>query len=191
MECYLDFIIQGIPTDEHLLRSRLFTVLHGVLSRHYDGTVGLSFPEIIENKLGKVIRAFGTQEVLQHLNHQPALQNLADRGAIQINYILRTPDETGAVRFIRDRSVEKQGRYYLARCQKRRQKRGTDKSEFAKPLSVANQRFNNCLPYVQLLSSSNENNFSISIRKQDAVFTQEGTFSSYGLSKKGSTVPWF
>lgn len=188
---YVDFEILGAPCDGAFLRNKVFNLIHGTLNQNFAGKIGLSFPDYKENTLGKRIRAFGTFEDLNVLTHQSKLIGLAESGAVRINAILPVPKLVSAARFIRDRRMEKQAKAFLARSKRRREKRGTQEKSIAQPHQQNENDKTTILPYLKLQSTSNRFTFSLYIRKEPAIDIQHGTYSGYGLSHDGSTVPWF
>jgi CRISPR-associated endoribonuclease Cas6/Csy4 subtype I-F len=191
---YVHIDILGRPTDKHFLCNRLLKVIHGILSAHFQGQIGMGFPyykkqteENVKASLGDRVTLFGNNKALEFITHQPKIIDLAEANVIQIKAIENVPNDPSWVRYTRNRQIEKTGKNYLERCIRRRERRGT-------PISSANSEKHkiekDSLPFIQLSSSSNKNQYLLYVDQTQVMEPCLGTFTKYGLSSNGSTVPF-
>lgn len=174
-----------VPKNDSLAALVLsYKVLHGTISSNKDLNIGLGFPGFYHDKvvctIGSAIRIFSDYSLLVDLQNHPHLIDIAQSGGLDISAIKLVPKDAVPVRFVRSRSPD----YYRNNCQKYADFKGK-----AGPLKK--------LPYLSVTSSSSLNangdpsSYSIYIRKEEAGEHVDGSYSAYGLSQNGSTVPWF
>ena len=165
----------------------IYKILHGIMSGKEDQNIAIGFPEYYcdqgingTSTIGKTLRIFSTYSQLIELKNHPSLKNIANTEEVNSSPIAEVPPHAVPVRFIRDRSVD---RYFL-NCRKHeefREKAGT-------------LRRLPCISFTSSGFSSPHNKghgFSVFVRREDADQHITGSYTNYGLSHSGSTVPWF
>ncbi|MGK0289822.1 MAG: hypothetical protein ACI86H_001269 [bacterium] len=173
---YID--IQSPGYEGFLLIYRIF---HGCISEKNNtaNSLAISFPDYCfeANRkkgnctLGKRLRIFGKIPSLLRFLNNPYIVSLSKAGVVTITDPLKIPEKTYPVCFVRDRRLD---RYF-------RDWRDSDRtmlSEFK-------------FPFITLDSSRSNNKFTLRIRQDFVEEYSTGEYSSYGLSKDGSTVPWW
>ncbi|WP_419537197.1 type I-F CRISPR-associated endoribonuclease Cas6/Csy4 [Endozoicomonas sp.] len=130
--------------------------------------------------IGKTLRIFSTYSQLIELKNHPSLKKIVSSKEVDFSPIAEVPPHAVPVRFIRDRSVD----HYFLNCRKHeefREKAGT-------------LRRLPCISFTSSGFSSPHNKghcFSVFVRREEADQHITGPYTNYGLSRSGSTVPWF
>lgn len=178
---YFDIVIKADKEYQAQLMAELMRQLHGILSGlgEHAPNIALSFPyhqhglRQDQTQMGHIVRVVGDQLSVLQIHRHGAIGYLAESGFFRIKEIEDVPDDAVEVRFVRDRLKEK---YAKVRKLYPDVKHETD---------------NICYPYVDLRSQSNKKNFKLYVRMEKAESRVDGQYSTYGLSKEGSTVPFF
>lgn len=198
---FLDLRLQPDPEfSAPMLMSALFAKLHRALTRQRDpsapdallGRIGLSFPQHAKGKagLGAVMRLHGSQASLIQLMEttwlQGARDHLADAGPAPLPVPETVKGYRPVLRVQADSNPERLRRRLMRRHPDdidADQARARIPDEAAKQLD---------LPFVALTSTSTGQHFRLFIQHGPVqAAPQPGSFSAYGLSLQGSTVPWF
>ncbi len=188
MDHYLD--LRLLPDPEFpvsVLMNALFAKLHRVLVQLENHHLGISFPEVGQNKpsLGGCLRIHGSLGELNKLQTQNWLTGMRDH--VEVTAISSVP--AGAqhrqVRRVQVKSnAERLRRRYLKRHP------GVSEDEVALRVSSLDERRLK-LPFVQMKSQSTGQQFCLFIEhlplQQQVV---PGEFNCYGLSVE-ATIPWF
>ena len=194
------FIYPDAETPRHALREKVFELLHLAFVttekqlQGQDGQVesirfGLSFPNYHKGlfELDYTIRIFAPEKVdLEILDLKTKLLKVKDY--LKIGHILNTPETNEFLCFKR-----KQVKSSLERRARRGTARGVyPNQEVAMTELKKKGKQVSKLPYIFVNSTSSGNNrLRLFIDKNTSDTNIEGKFTSYGLSKKGSTVPDF
>ncbi len=192
MNYYREIIL--LPNEEislHFLMEKVCQQLHLALAENkiskYESAIGISFPEYGNKQfsLCNKLRMFAqTEEQLQKLDIDKWFNRLSDY--VEVSRIKQVPENVdGHACFKRIRL--KGNREKLAR---RRAKR---KGETLEQALIHLKNFENqyCkLPYINMSSETNGQNFRLFIEKQLMDHPQIGLYSCYGLSST-ATVPLF
>ncbi|MDR1063169.1 MAG: type I-F CRISPR-associated endoribonuclease Cas6/Csy4 [Azoarcus sp.] len=205
MDHYLDIHIRTDPEfSAPQLMNALFSKLHQALVALKSTGIGVSFPEVDEEKpsLGTCLRLHGTAAALSTLMEWPWLQGLRD-------YL-----HLGKVSPVPMRAQHRQVRRVLTKSNPERLRRrqirrhGYQTEEDARQAAIQRlikdhqisyvaaskqvDRTQKCeLPFLSLKSQSTGQAFRLFIRHDPPVHQpQAGFFNSYGLSAS-ATVPWF
>ena len=183
--------------DVHLVQSKLLHILHGFNRSMDEPGVGVSFPKWFahldqkQSTVGTVFRFVGDRTILTIFAVNASLSDLADHEVVDISGIKEVPTDVDEVRFIRDRLLE------------RYRKESDDQSiesfsKYVEAKSLTCQQFGGSVlmknawpPAVALKSKQNRKVYPIRVRMESSSEIVSGHFSSYGLSKEGSTVPLF
>jgi len=187
MDYYIEMRIRPDPEfSPNVLLSALFVKLHRALVQHGKGDIGISFPEVDEDKptLGKVLRLHGEKTTLLTFMGTGWFRSMHDY--LGINEIATIP--VGTEHRVVCRAQAKSN---VARLRRRYMKRhGLTEAQVRERIpDTAIQRLH--LPYVNMISASTEQPFPLFI--QQGTLTREakkGNFNSYGLSAT-ATIPWF
>jgi CRISPR-associated endonuclease Csy4 len=187
MDHYLDLNL--LPDPEFpptQLMSALFAKLHRGLNDVRRDDIGVSFPQVEQDKhgLGSCLRLHGSAEALDGLLTLSWLNGMRDH--LQIGDLSPIPGQVSwrcVSRVQVDSNPERARRRLIKR-------HGISEEEARKriPDSAAKR----CdLPFVSLRSNGNGNTFRLFIRHGPLLDApQPGTFGCYGLSVS-ATVPWF
>lgn len=187
MNAYLD--IRCLPDPEFpasFLMGALYAKLHRVLVKLESSNIGVSFPgySLSPRALGDRLRLHGTSAALSQLMAQDWLKGMSDH--IQCSEVLPIPDT------VQYRTVSRrQFKTSSERLRRRRMKRKGETYQQAALAIPESAEQTPDLPFVHLRSQSTAQNFTLFI-EQGEIMDQprEGTFNTYGLSRK-ATVPWF
>ena len=154
---------------------------------------GISFPEynIAIHELDYQIRVFApSAKDLEELNLKHHLRRSLDYG--RLTEALPVPTTSSHACFTR-----KQMKSNLDRIARRKAKREGLDFETAKRILADKKNQTTQLPYIFVnslsgqLKSSKQPRFRLFINKLESSSEKLGTFTTYGLSKNGSTVPIF
>ncbi len=174
-----------------VLWSKVYQQVHLALaenSKNDQTQLGISFPEYRDNIfLGGKIRVFATTEQeLEQLNLAKWLSNLADY--VHITSIRPVPkDVTTYASFKRYQPKNGTNKERMARRRAKREGISYEKAlAYYKDWQPKKIRE----PFIRLKSLSNEHEYRLFIKKENAEALINEGFSSYGLSKK-SSVPDF
>lgn len=194
------FIYPDVETPRHVLREKVFEALHlsfvtteKLLQNNIEKVdfirFGLSFPNYHKGlyELDYTIRVFAPErEDLESLDLKTKLMRVKDY--LKIGGILNTPDDTNYSVFKR-----KQVKSSIERLAKRGVTRGAYPNyEIAFSELKKKGKQLSKLPYIFVNStSSGQNRLRLFIDKDTSQNHVEGKYTSYGLSKEGSTVPDF
>jgi len=159
-----------------------FRSIHNQLVKTSLSEVGLSFPDYGEY-LGHSIRLHGTAEQLSVFHGKSWL----GQHALTIHHSDIQPIPTQVSHATFSRVQQNQSASKLRRFISRNQP--TDEQIRAYKAKMHQSGLQE--PFVELKSSSTEQLHRIYIRKEMKDSAQAGSFTSYGLSKDGSTVPVF
>ncbi|THF59400.1 type I-F CRISPR-associated endoribonuclease Cas6/Csy4 [Pseudothauera rhizosphaerae] len=187
MDYYID--IKLLPDPEFpapTLMSALFAKLHRGLVDYGGRDIGVSFPEVDQDRrtLGRRLRLHGTAESLERLMRIAWLQGMRDH--IAVTTLAPVPEEV-AHRIVR-RVQAKSNPERIRRRLMARKHMGADEARATIP-DCAAQRLD--LPYVEIASRTTGQRFKLFIEHQALRQTAvRGPFGTYGLSAI-ATVPWF
>ncbi|MDF1812256.1 MAG: type I-F CRISPR-associated endoribonuclease Cas6/Csy4 [Verrucomicrobiales bacterium] len=153
--------------------------------------LGVSFPDYqydpddpTINSLGSKLRVFSeSTENLSHLDLRTWLKRFSDY--LVLSEVQSCKSDSKNVRF--NRVQQNQSPAKLRRFIRRFQPSEEQISAYEEKLHNANLDF----PYIELQSLSAGHQFRLYIRKEETSQSVAGTFSTYGLSKEGATVPDF
>jgi CRISPR-associated endonuclease Csy4 len=187
MQYYLN--IDLLPDPEFkttTLMNALFNKLHRVLVQNKPINIGVSFPQVDQDKhtLGSLLRLHGNEVDIQKLMEQNWLTGMRDH--IALGKITSTPNQT------QYRVVSRvQAKSNVERLRRRLIKRKGITEEQAYAAISDGKAQTLTLPYVVMKSSSTEQVFRLFIEHKNLQPESTlGTFSTYGLSQK-ATIPWF
>lgn len=173
----------GIP----VLMGALYDRLHRSLVELRLNRLGVSFPKysLSPRQLGDTLRLHSDEEVLRNFLQRNWLGGMRDY--VRISGISTAPAGVGYRNLFR-----RQFHSNVERLRRRRMRRKGESAAQA-AMAIPNEAVEKpTLPYAQLRSLSTGHAFSLFIAmselKSEPVL---GTFNSYGLGEKGSTVPWF
>lgn len=186
MDRYLDIRIlpdPEFPTSQ--LMNALFAKLHRCLAKLGSEDLGVSFPEVDEERptLGPVLRLHGSEAAFSTLLAQPWLVGMRDH--IQLSAVSPVPAQ---VKYRRVRRV--QAKSNPDRIRRRQMKRHGWTEDEARRRIPDTIRETLSLPYLSLESRSTGHRFHIFLRHEPAEAPSPGPFNAYGLSNI-ATVPWF
>lgn len=136
---------------------------------------GICFPDYAPHSLGARVRVIGPMPALLAVEHDGVLDTLVMEGFVEITPRAAVPESTERVRVRRDRRFE-----HARRAERRHQSQGLAERFAASP----------CL---MLPSTSTGRHFPLAITQalEPEAAEPEAGFGSYGLSREGSTLPWF
>lgn len=196
--CYLDIAIIARPEDTYHIIGKVYRAIHGIITDKCPGRVGVAFPDWTDHEfdgegkvvrrgaLGRTIRLFGEAGDLEAIGREPALERFEKIRAVRLYPVQEVPETNRHVRFIRDRKREKATKGFRERRERRRRRRG------GRP--VKNQPGFATEPctthFITLTSRTNGCRYSLIIRREFSE-AQSGSYSRYGLSKNGVTLPDF
>jgi CRISPR-associated endonuclease Csy4 len=166
----------------NVLLNNVFVQLHQALVNMKSEDIGVSFPKC-HLSLGNVIRIHGTKERLLELAE---LEWLGDYKVLcDILETAPIPKETKHRRFsrIQPKSMAKLRRY-VKNGKIPKEEIGQQKRK------ILSQGIDN--PFLDLDSKSTGENYRLFVRIDDPIDTPTlGKFNTFGISKEGTTVPWF
>lgn len=183
MKHYIDITVLPDPEfTETTLMNALYAKCHRALGQLADGEIGVSFPKH-KKTLGAQLRLHGAAEKLSLFMEHKWLKGLSDYTEVSTAQEIPVAVEYRTVEQVRKKSpFNKRKRSII---------KGWLTAEEAeeKIIDTGDHLLN--LPFAQLTSLSNRNQYKVFVRhgelKAEPV---TGSFSSYGLSKV-ATVPWF
>jgi CRISPR-associated endoribonuclease Cas6/Csy4 subtype I-F len=193
LDYFLDIVIKVRLSDTPFILSKVYRVIHGIISNGYNENIGVAFPDWTEHHfnpegkletkgtLGNTLRLFGAKSDLIEIRRNPALDHYAEIQAILLHSVSAVPNVERYVRFVRDRRMEKNTKGFQARRKRRNQKRGNSaelQATKSKPCTIH---------YLTMMSKENGRRFSLFIRREPCE-QNSGIFSRYGLSKNNSSV---
>jgi CRISPR-associated endonuclease Csy4 len=193
MKVYQDITL--LPTPEigqYFLWEKVYQQIHLALveSQNEEGQVpiGIAFPEYSSNppKLGNKLRLFAPEEkTLETLAARQWLSRLLDY--VHITGIRSVPEQTKG-QVIYKRLQPKANPERLARRKAKRENISLENALIAlkevKPERVKT-------PFVHINSQSSQRRFRLFIDKARVSQSQQGLFSTYGLSFQEATLPEF
>lgn len=154
-----------------------FRLAHDFLHGHVSGEeneLATSFPDYMNNdvhcQMGNRLRVIGCKNKLNEIVNHAVLARLTSQSMLTVSAIQPVPDNHIHVRFIRDRSLDKA---------KKKERETGEKAQFVRMPSIERQSKENKYPH------------RVFVRKELAIEPVKGSFSSFGLSKDGSTVPYW
>tara|TARA_R110000823_G_scaffold132777_5_gene261226 strand:+ start:25376 stop:25873 length:498 start_codon:yes stop_codon:yes gene_type:complete len=162
----------------------LFSKLHRALVQSNSDDVGISFPDISTNQMGKMLRIHGHKPVLDTLMNSSWLDGVRDH--VALGKISPVPSGTKHCRVQRVQAKSNADRL-RRRYQRRHPELSSEQIEVAFT-SAAEKRLD--LPYLQLRSQSTGQNFPIFIRQFEVAHQMDGVFNAYGFSQT-ATLPLF
>lgn len=175
MSHYLNvFVKANRPQDVH---GQLIRVVHHFI-KSKGHSVGIDFPYLISQKgvnpeLGRIMRIFGSDDALFDIQRSNTIGELLSDELIELSKSVVPENASRAVL----KRVRKND------CQMRMRKKGRKVKELE--ISYA---------HVRLQSKSTEQSFKISLERikvDDATDICDESYSSYGLSLNGSSIPSF
>ena len=187
MDHYIDITL--LPDPEFpatTLMNALFSKLHRGLVDHAGRDIGVSFPEVVQNKraLGKRLRLHGSKESLQRLMRIRWTQGMHDH--VDIAPTKPVPAET--LHCIVRRVQAKSSPERLRRRLVARKSISPEAAVEAIPDSAVKLLD---LPYVEIASRTTSQRFKLFIEHRvPTSLPMRGEFGSYGLAAN-ATVPWF
>lgn len=128
IEHYVEFSARPFADDLHFIINKLFNRLHGIISKE-KLNLGLAFPRMTSRSPGNSIRIFGKLEELKATRENPGIQNLSNRGFIDMSGIERVPTNAEPVVYVRIRSPEKLTATGVDRKIKRLKRRAMERGE--------------------------------------------------------------
>ncbi len=188
MDYYQDLKILDDPEfPPSMLMNALFAKLHRVLVKLESNKIGVSFPNVVQDKkfLGDVLRLHGTSDTLNKLQEQNWLKGMRDHLEISDSKVIPADAKHCRVRRVQAKSnAERLRRRYL-----KRHKSVTENDVLAMIPSSMEKRLS--YPFIQMNSESTDQRFRLFIEHLPAQqVAVQGEFNSYGLSRN-ATIPWF
>ena len=187
MDHYQEFQLRTDPEfTPSVLMNALFGKLHRALVSQNSQTIGVSFPDIAQERtyLGDRLRLHGTREDLEHLMKLPWLTGLRDH--LFIGTLSKVSDDSFycVVRRVQAKSNAER----LRRRRMYRKGVTMDQARLEIPDS-AEERLT--LPFITLKSQSSGQTFRLFIDQSPPQSNFiHGAFNQYGLSPT-ATIPWF
>jgi len=184
MTHYFDIKLdEGKPFKLANLMNEVYSCLHKKFWDHKELTIGLSFPEYGEH-LGKVIRLHGNETELKKLHHK----SWANERATKLHFSDISPIPSAVNFAVFSRIQQTQSNSKLKRFIKRNNP--SEQEIRAYKAKMFSQGLD--LPYVELISKSTSQRHRVYNKKTEVDSPSENqAFTTYGLSKSGSTVPIF
>lgn len=177
--------------DLYFIWHKLYQQLHLALVENKTGdnasAIGVAFPEYNADEyyLGTKLRLLSENDnLLEQLHCEKWLNRLRDY--VYVSQIKPVPEKLTGYACFKHKKL-KGNKEKLAR---RRAKRKGESFEQALAHYANYEDEQSKLPFINMISQTNGENFRIYIEKQNYEVPCEGTFSCYGLSNK-STVPLF
>lgn len=172
MNYYIDV---DIAHRDYRMMSLVFTRIHYALFNHRQRDIGISFPRMISDSLGTMIRLQAPTRA--HFEYIGEALEAIERYA-HVSYIKKIPDDCrwGIVRQFRSNKLSPSRVRRLIR-------RGAD------PKKLEAMEINT--PRLHLFSKSSHKPIVLRFEALEANRSHSGVFTSYGLSKDGSTVAMF
>jgi CRISPR-associated endoribonuclease Cas6/Csy4 subtype I-F len=171
----MDYFIEFEAINSN--KKSAFRLIHDLFHGHVSGDenfLAISYPEYQCNdlgcRLGNRIRVVGNKKDLIRLSGNLAIKRLLLQNMIAVGEITKIPKNHINVRFIRDRTLDKA---------KKIEKETGEKAEFLK------------MPFFERKSYKNKYAHKVFIRKELSMDPVFGQYSSFGLSKDGTTVPYW
>ncbi|MRI34281.1 type I-F CRISPR-associated endoribonuclease Cas6/Csy4 [Endozoicomonas sp. OPT23] len=175
-----DFHVPPIDILRSNTASTIMVILHGINKRQ-EGALGLSFPEYSDESLGNLIRVVSyDKNDLTNFKRHPLIQLLKKNQSVDIPPIRESTEQQSELRFIRDRRNDRRIIGHWTNL-------GLSEKEAEEKISVLD-KITDPLHYIWIRSKSGHL-FKIYIRKESSPQRHDGSFSSYGLSSAGATVP--
>lgn len=187
MDHYIDITV--LPDPEFpatTLMNALFSKLHRGLVNHAGRDIGVSFPDVAQDKrtVGKRLRLHGSKGSLERLMDIRWTRGMHDH--VDIGPVRPVPP--AALHRIVRRVQSKSSPERLRRRLMTRKSISTAAALAAIPDSVARLLD---LPYVEIASRTTSQRFKLFISHEEPTsISIPGEFGSYGLSAN-ATVPWF
>ncbi len=162
--------------------------------------VALSFPLLEKDSLspfplGKTLRLFSSRETLQCIAENEGLLFLQKVGGVKLQSIQPVPSQHSFKILTRKRIERSQGKDLLKRIYRRMvHVQETQKELDFQKLENYQKRLekkSKSSPYLNLKSKITGQHFVMSFELRSAEKEKAGTYSSYGLSQNGTTIPWF
>ena len=194
MQHYIELTLMDNPDfNLYTLWSKVYTQLHlALVAMPTQGNLGVSFPEYVYKEddgkafgfLGSKLRLFANDDAsLQQLNITQTLSRLSDY--VHITGIRPVPKNVTYAIYKRH-----QPKTNAERLARRRVKHKQDIT-FEQAVKAYQSKISHTnLPFVQLDSLSNEQQFKLFVSKHTAAEGCDGQFGSYGLGIS-ATVPEF
>ena len=188
MNCYqeITLIPDDVGVSVSFLWSKVFFQLHLLLANEKEkrgkGIFAVSFPQYQEKTLGNKVRIWAeNQEDLEALNIQHVLHRF--QGYIHITSVRNIGKKHGWAiykRYQPDSSIYQKAKRYSKR----------HNISYEEACNIMKSKKREQYPYIQLHSASNQQKFSLFIKKIVVDEKHIQSFSAYGLSTN-STVPEF
>lgn len=188
-------LLPGVDITLNFLWEKVYRQLHLALVEIQDSDktvpVGVAFPgyryDTEKNELGSKIRLFSpTMEKLEALNINQWLSRLSDY--VHVSSIRDVPEKNRSYTVFK-RIQSKNNNHKMAR---RKAKREGISIEQTLAYFKGRKEQYSLAPFVRIKSLSSNNQYRLIILQEKANGSYcEGVFSTYGLSKNGSTVPLF
>ena len=194
MQHYIELTLMDNPDfNLYTLWSKVYTQLHlALVAMPTQGNLGVSFPEYVYKEddgkafgfLGSKLRLFANDDAsLQQLNITQTLSRLSDY--VHITGIRPVPKNVTYAIYKRH-----QPKTNAERLARRRVKHKQDMT-FEQAVKMYQSKISHTnLPFVQLDSLSNAQQFKLFVSKHTAAEACDGQFGSYGLGIS-ATVPEF
>lgn len=128
IEDYIEFKAHPFADDLHFIINKLFNRIHGVISKE-KLNLGLSFPTMTSGSPGDTLRVFGKIDDLKAVTANEGIQHLVDRRFVGMSHIMKIPDDSAEVAYIRVRKSEKITASAVKRKIRRLQKRAMARGE--------------------------------------------------------------
>lgn len=184
MSHYVD--IHLLPDPEFaspVLMNVLYSALHKVLAELASDWIGVSFPQYQPQSLGKVLRLHSDQDQLKQLMARSWYEPMLDY--ITVEPVRAVPANSGwvTVRRIQPKTGVERARRRLMR------RHDISMEEAQRRIPDGSERYID-LPFIQLKSTSTQQQFRLFITQQSVPERNAGTFNAYGLSRQAS-LPFF
>lgn len=182
MTHYIDIKLkEKTPFEMGELLNNLYSLLHKKIWEMQNTKIGVSFPEYGQH-LGSIVRVHGKDTEIANFHAKSWLGELATE--CDFSEIKSTPKTCKYAKFSRIQQPQSNSKL------KRFIKRNNPSEEEIR--SYKAKLFGGALdlPYLELLSTSTNQRHRIYIR-YEASEQKDGSFTTYGLSRDGATVPVF
>ncbi|MCX4030211.1 type I-F CRISPR-associated endoribonuclease Cas6/Csy4 [Endozoicomonas sp. SM1973] len=194
---YVDVDIITPANETGWMMGKVMRQLHGYLSANEINTIGVAFPELKNNHPGNQLRIFGDQTALARLIKGSNLLFLQESGGIKLIQCLNTPEVNTFVSYRRSQRADRGSPKGLKKGQERfiqyLKNKGIEPDQTILKARAHrwHKEYQAERAFLSIGSKSTGQQFQLCIQQTLSSKPTEGYFSSYGLSKSGTTLPYF
>lgn len=199
---YFDISISAPSSDRNHLVAKVYQRIHGWLTQHGEGDIGIGFPEYQQEHEGSeppgpgsVIRLVGPEPRLETLRSDPGIAFFQEVGAAHFSRVRTCPESGIRFRFFRRRDYEKRSptarKKDEAAFLKHIEKRGWEPDQKLINYRKKQGEPQDEPPYLNLQSRTTGRTFRLYVGRQVSDGQEDGGFNNYGLSRKdtGPAIP--